>query len=200
VTYIVYAGDTVGGIARKFAMPVQNLLNYNYMRTQDWFDAGDKIAISGYAPRLYTVKPGEDLLAKSEGKLVDWFLDGQYIVHRGDIFTVTDVRSGKQFNLQMFGGYNHCDVETLTAADTTTMLQLWGGQWGWTPRPVVIFKDGMNIAASLSGMPHSYESILQNNVSGHFDLYLYNSKPHNESTSLIYLQQHKSAVFEAAKR
>jgi hypothetical protein len=70
--------------------------------------------------------------------------------------------------------------------------------WTWSPRPVVIFKDGMNIAASLSGMPHSYDTVSTNGVSGHFDLYLLNSKPH-AGTSVSYVEQHQSNVYSAVR-
>ena len=68
----------------------------------------------------------------------------------------------------------------------------------WDPRPVVIFHDGMNIAASFSGMPHSFDTIATNGVTGHFDLYTYNSKAHTSSTSQTYLNQHKANILSAA--
>lgn len=69
---------------------------------------------------------------------------------------------------------------------------------GWAPRAVVIFHDGINFAASLSGMPHSYNSITDNNVTGHFDLYLYHSIGHDSNVSATYQQQHQDCVLAAA--
>ncbi|WDC84321.1 LysM peptidoglycan-binding domain-containing protein [Caloramator sp. mosi_1] len=80
VTYIVQPGDTVYSVAKKFNTTVDNILRYNYMSPDDWLDAGDKIAISGYAPRVYTVTPGEATSPSTRGKIVDWFLEGQYIL------------------------------------------------------------------------------------------------------------------------
>lgn len=189
VTYIVQPGDTVYSVAKKFNTTVDNILRYNYMAPDDWLDAGDKIAISGYAPRVYTVTPGESTSPSNKGKAVDWFLEGQYLIKRGDVFTIVDVNTGKQFKVKMMGGYNHSDIEPLTTQDTEIMRSLFG-TWQWNPRPVVIFKDGMNIAASLSGMPHSAQTITTNGVSGHFDLYLKNSLPHSQDASQVYVNMH----------
>ncbi|WP_051350678.1 LysM peptidoglycan-binding domain-containing protein [Caloramator sp. ALD01] len=197
VTYVVQPGDTVYSVAKKFNTTVDNILRYNYMSPDDWLDAGDKIAISGYAPRVYTVTPGEATYPSTRGKIVDWFLEGQYIIKRGDIFTIVDVQTGKQFKVKMMGGYNHSDVEPLTVEDTEVMRSLFG-TWQWNPRPVVIYKDGMNIAASLSGMPHSAQTITNNGVTGHFDLYLKNSLPHSQDTSNEYVEAHYRNINTAA--
>lgn len=197
VTYIVQPGDSATSISAKFGVSAANIMKYNYMSPEDWFDAGEKIAINGYAPRNYAVVPGEDNTPRYVGKIVDWFFDGQYVLKRGDTFTITDYITGKRFKVKMMGGYNHSDVEPVTAADTAVMKSLYGA-WDWKPRPVVIYFNGMNIAGSLSGMPHSFDTISTNNVSGHFDLYLKNSKPHGQSASQAYMQQHAEAIQRAA--
>ncbi len=197
VTYIVQAGDNAGIIASKFGATSSNIMKYNYMSTSDWFNAGEKIAINGYAPRNYAVVPAEDSAPTHFGHLVDWFLDGKYLLRRNSVFTITDLQTGKVFSVKVLGGYNHADVEPLTANDTNVMKQLWAN-WEWTPRPVVIFKDGMNIAASLSGMPHSFDTTPDNGVVGHFDCYLKNSIPHGVDTSQVYVNQHYANVYTAA--
>ena len=167
------------------------------MDAEDWFDAGDKIAISGYAPRVYTVTRGQATSPEQRGALVDWVLEGQYLVKRNDIFTIVDVDTGKQFKAKMIGGYNHIDIEPITSSDTAVMKSMFG-TWQWSPRAVVIFIDGMNIAASLSGMPHDVDTINNNGVTGHFDLYMKNSKSHSSTTSTAYMQQHANMVLKAA--
>lgn len=196
-TYIVQPGDTATSIAKKFNVSAQSILKFNYMTPDEWFDAGDKIAISGYAPRKYTVKPWESSAPSRVGKQVDWVLEGQYVIKRNDVFTIVDVDTGRQFRVKMLGGYNHSDVEPITRTDTEVMSSLFGN-WQWSPRAVVIYKDGMNIAASLSGMPHSAQTITDNGVTGHFDLYLQNSSPHSGTASPDYLNQHRSMVAKAA--
>jgi Predicted glycosyl hydrolase len=197
VTYTVQAGEYVSTIAKKFGVSESNILKYNYMEPDEWLNEGQKIAINGYAPRNYAVMPGESVSPARVGKLVDWFLDGKYLIKRNDTFLITDVQTGLQFKVKMLGGLNHSDVETLTANDTLTMKKLFP-TWVWKPRPVVIFHDGINFAASLSGMPHSFDSIAANNVSGHFDLYLYHSTSHSTTVDAAYEQQHKDCVLVAA--
>lgn len=198
VTYTVKAGDTLTSIAKKFGTSISKLMQYNYMDSGEWLNAGQKIAINGYAPRNYSVSPGESSSAKRVGKLVDWFLDGKYLIKRNDVFTVTDVATGLQIRFKMMGGMNHADVEPVTSEETTKLKKLFP-EWTWTPRPVVVFHKGINFAASLSGMPHSYDTVT-NGVDGHFDLYLHNSKNHGENVSQSYVKQHLANVKIAAGR
>ena len=196
VTYIVKTGDTATSVAKKFGVPVSDILKYNYMEPDEWLNEGDKIAISGYAPRVNTVKPGESSAPARRGTAVDWNLEGQYLIKRGDVFTIVDVDTGKQFKAKMIGGYNHADIEPLTTADTNIMKSIFG-EWKWSPRAVVIYHNGMNIAASLSGMPHGVDTV-ENGVNGHFDLYLKNSTSHSTSTSKVYIQEHQNMVMKAS--
>jgi LysM repeat protein len=200
VTYIVKPGETPESIGAKFGVSPAAIMKYNYMTGDDYLFEGDKIAISGYAPRLHTVTPGEDAAPKRVGHLVDWVYEGQYLIKPGNVVTIVDQKTGKQFRMRMMGGYNHADMETVTAADTATMKSVFGGIWTWIPRPVVVFRNGMNIAASLSAMPHSFDTIAGNNMSGHVDMYLYHSKPHAADTDTTYQAQHAAAVLKAAGR
>ena len=196
ITYIVQAGDTVSGISNVFNVAVNDILKYNYMTADQWLDAGDKIAISDYAPREYTVFANESSRIQNTGELVDWYLEGQYLIKRWDTLKILDVETGKTFTVRMMGGYNHSDVEPVTSKDTQIMKELFP-TWQWSPRAVVIHKDGMNIAASFSGMPHGASTIYSNDVSGHFDLYLQNSKPHSSTASSEYVQQHYDSILKA---
>jgi len=189
ITYVIKAGDTATSISKIFNVSASDIMKYNYMNENDWFSEGQKIAINGYAPRDYAVTPGMDKAATQYGKAVDWFRDGQYLLKRNDVFTIIDYATRKQLSVKVLGGFQHADVEPVTSTDTSVMKSLFTN-WDWTPRPVVIFKDGMNIAGSISGMPHSFDTTPNNGVNGHFDLYLKNSLPHSGSTSQIYVQQH----------
>jgi LysM repeat protein len=195
-TYTVKSGDTLSGVAKKLNTTMATLMKYNYMDSGEWLDAGQKIAVNGYAPRNFAVTPGESASPRRVGKIVDWFLDGKYLIKRNHVFVVTDVATGLQIKLKMMGGVNHSDVEPLTSDETAKMRKLFP-TWRWTPRPVVIFHKGINFAASLSGMPHSFDTV-SNGVDGHFDLYLYNSKGHSGSVSQAYVQQHRDNILIAA--
>jgi len=199
VTYIVQPGDTVYSVAKKFGISQQDLLRYNYMDPDQWLNAGDKIAISGYAPRTYTVTPGQDPAPARKGALVDWQTEGKYLLKRNSTFTIVDVDTGKQFKAVMIGGYNHADIEPATRADTEIMKSIFG-TWKWSPRAVVVYINGINIAASLSGMPHGADTVTDNGVNGMFDLYLKGSTSHSSSTSKVYIQEHANMVLKAAGR
>ncbi|NLW02232.1 MAG: LysM peptidoglycan-binding domain-containing protein [Clostridiaceae bacterium] len=197
VTYIVQPGDTASSIAKKFGVSQQDIMRYNYKDPDEWFNAGEKIAISGYAPRTYTVTPGQDKAPARKGALVEWYNEGKHLIKRNNTFTVVDVETGRQFKAVMIGGYNHADIEPATRADTEIMKELFG-EWRWSPRAVVVYINGMNIAASLSGMPHGADTVTDNGVNGMFDLYLKGSTSHSSSTSKVYIQEHANMVLKAA--
>ena len=89
-------------------------MRYNYKDPDEWFNAGEKIAISGYAPRTYTVTPGQDKAPARKGALVEWYNEGKHLIKRNNTFTVVDVETGGQFKAVMIGGYNHADIEPAT--------------------------------------------------------------------------------------
>lgn len=197
IKYKVQSGDTGMSIAKKFGTTASEIMKYNYMSIDDWFDAEETIAINGYAPRYYSTVPNITTEPYRVGRLVDWFHDGQYLLKRNDTFRIIDVATGSHFNVKMIGGIHHSDVEPLTTTDTAVVKTLFP-TYKWEPRAVVIYKEGMNIAASFSGMPHSFDTIGTNGVTGHFDVYLYNSKGHSGTVSQIYMDQHKANVFISA--
>lgn len=194
-TYVVQPGDTATSISEKFGSRYspEKILNFNYMTENDWFDAGETIWVDGYAPRNYDVTPGESSKPSRYGTSIDWYKDGQYILKRNTNLRITDTLTGTQLTVTVMGGYNHADVEPITSYDTNIMKYLFKS-WKWKPRPVTIYVDGMNIAGSLAGMPHSFDTISDNGVTGHFDLYVTNSQPHNPGTDRNYVRQHHQNI------
>lgn len=192
-THVVKPGENVYSISTKYGISPQDIMKFNYMTPTEWLDAGETIYLSGYAPRDYTIFLGESDFPARIGQLVDWFREGQYIIKRNDVFTIIDVDTGLQFKVKMLGGYNHSDIEPLTLEDTMIMKTLFPS-WTWAPRAVVIYKDGMNIAGSLSGMPHEHNTVLNNGVTGHFDLYMLNSRSHNTNQPR---STHQKMVYKA---
>ncbi len=108
---------------------------------------------------------------------------------------VTDVRTGVQFYVRRFSGSNHADVETLTASDTQTLFQLYGGKWDWTARPVWVTVGGRTFAASINGMPHGTDTLPDNGMQGQICIHLPGSRTHNGNTSYEYELQ--KAIVEA---
>lgn len=202
--YLVQTGDTLGGIAQRFGVTVESIRRLNNIQG-DMIYAGQKLVLnnSGVSrgsverPRIPETPERGD--SSKYGRLVDWFSEGKHLLKPGLKFTATDTQTGKTIQLVVLSSGNHCDVEPLTQEDTNTMLSLFK-EWTWTPRPVCIQVNGQAIAASLSGMPHSnIENISGNGVTGHFDMYLFNSGPHGSGISKSYVQQHHDAVQIAAK-
>jgi len=152
------------------------------------------------------------------GEYLDWWNFVRNYFKIGTDAQVIDFRTGKTFNIRRTYGTNHADSETLTKEDTAIMKELWGGEWNWARRPVIVVIDGKRIAASIAGMPHAgrdsapagaiiknrsvgygtgsnLDKIKGNNMDGHFDVHFLNSRTHG--TNRID-PGHQKAVREAA--
>lgn len=131
-----------------------------------------------------------------------WFGNGENVFGLNYIATVYDIETGLSFNIKRTYGYNHADCETLTAYDTSIMLQIYGGEWSWDRRAIIVTVNGVPIAASMAGMPHAgrddmpedkwvsgrscgygtgtnLDAVKNNNMNGVFDIHLYQSRTHN---------------------
>ncbi|MGE5329102.1 MAG: peptidoglycan-binding domain-containing protein [Deltaproteobacteria bacterium] len=152
--------------------------------------------------------------------LVPWFENAEKIFYIGAKAKVIDVGTKLSFNIKRSYGYNHADVETLTAADTSIMKKIYGGQWSWERRSVIVVVNGKAMAASMAGMPHAgredlpadswvsdwrtgdygpgynLEKVKGNNMSGHFDIHFLGSKTHG--TDKVD-DAHQSMVYKAAQ-
>ncbi|NJD03633.1 MAG: peptidoglycan-binding protein [Ruminiclostridium sp.] len=119
----------------------------------------------------------------------------------GTIATVYDIKTGLSFKVKRTFGHNHADSETLTSKDTATMKKIYGGEWSWDRRAVIITVGDVKIAASMAGMPHAgsdkyaanryissrsggygrgenLDAVKGNSMSGHFDIHFYGSRTH----------------------
>jgi peptidoglycan hydrolase-like protein with peptidoglycan-binding domain len=85
---------------------------------------------------------------------LDWFKEVKYIWGKGKVAIVTDVDTGKSFEVKRTYGSNHADVEPLTKEDTKIIKNIWGG-FTWERRAVVVQVNGYTIAASMTAMPHA---------------------------------------------
>ncbi|MGL5313623.1 MAG: SH3 domain-containing protein [Peptostreptococcaceae bacterium] len=144
----------------------------------------------------------------NEVLFLNWFDDGESLIFRDDFatnlensFIVEDAETGLKFKMLRTGGTNHADVEPLTASDADIIKEIWEG-FNWNRRPIFIHINGKVYGASMSGMPHAgldsettreytdlnrsnnygaginYDSVKNNNVDGHLDIHLLNSKTH----------------------
>jgi hypothetical protein len=97
---------------------------------------------------------------------------------KGTKALITDVKSGRQFWVQRFGGWWHADCEPLTAKDTATMKECYGGSWSWDRRAIWVTIGSVTYAASQNGMPHLVSPIGGNDFDGHFCIHFNDSKVH----------------------
>jgi hypothetical protein len=128
------------------------------------------------------------------GDLIPWN-EASRILAVGDRALITDVETGLSFRVQRRGGSKHADCQPLTAEDTAVMRKIYGGQWSWARRAIVVSLDGKHMAASMNGMPHGAGAIKNNDFDGHFCIHFLNSRTH-ESNKLD--SAHQAMVKKAA--
>lgn len=109
---------------------------------------------------------------------LNWFNGGKNVIPAGATFIVKDVRTGRTFYCRRWSGYNHMDVEPLTASDTAIMKKNYSGKWSWNRRPILVYYNSHVYAASMNGNPHGTETITDNNFAGHFCIHFYKSRTH----------------------
>lgn len=128
------------------------------------------------------------------GEWLDWEY-AAWIFDPGSEAVVKDLVTGKQFRVKRYGGSNHADCEPLTSADTEIMRGIYGGSWSWARRAVLVYTSNRVLAASMNGMPHGGEEILDNNFSGHFCIHFLNSRTHGTN---VVDPEHQAMVQKAA--
>jgi hypothetical protein len=153
-------------------------------------------------------------------ELLDWWDSVDKLFEKSISAVVIDLETGKRFEVVRTYGSNHADVETLTAEDTAVMKEIWGGEWNWERRAVIVIVNGKKIAASATGMPHAgldnllegenvdnrsgdfgtginLDKIKGNNMDGHFDIHFLNSSTHGTDRIDENHQQMVQKAFEA---
>ena len=109
------------------------------------------------------------------GELADWseVVDAAFPV--GTTATITDFNTGETFEMTRTGGVNHANVETADADDYNTFLNCFGGDTIWEKRSVIVTIGESAYAASLLGYPDGEDTIADNGMEGHTQLYFYGS-------------------------
>lgn len=128
------------------------------------------------------------------GKLIDWS-QARELAPRKGIFSITDIASGKTFRVQRRAGSDHADVQPLTKEDSHIMKEIYGGEWSWNRKAVLIHTNGNWIAASMNGMPHGGDGIPDNDFSGHFCVHFLGSTTHKSDTPDV---AHHLMIYKAA--
>lgn len=186
VNYKVAVGDNLWNIAQKYNTTMNAIIKSN-MLASDKIMPGQILTIPKNSSEV--VKPvGIEILRKrpssAYGDLYTWE-NGRRLFTVGAKGTLRDLRTGVTFNVKYYGGSNHADIVPLTTTDTNKMKNIFGS-WSWSNRPMILYfnQGGVSyqLAVSLAGMPHGTTDVYTNGVSGHFDMYFYNSRSHNTNS------------------
>ena len=104
------------------------------------------------------------------GEAVNWatFKD---IFTVGTTATVTDFNSSKTFLVKRTGGVNNAWVEPVSASDNTAYVSSFGGGASYEKRAVLVTINGTTYAAALFGWPHGQDTISDNGMTGHTNLF-----------------------------
>lgn len=193
VLYHIQPGENLWVLAQRFHTSIDAIIKTNHLQT-DWLQVNQPVFIPQNTSQPFVIPYPTGSQKDGFGELLDWEY-ASWILDTYNIATIKDIETGKSFKIRRYGGSNHCDAEPLTAEDTAIMKGIYGGQWSWASRAVLVHINGKVLAASIAGMPHSFDSIPGNNFSGHFDLYFLNSRTHNDNTLK---PEHQKAALMAA--
>lgn len=181
--YIVKYGDNLWSIAEKFNTTMNCIYKSNLLSSYTIMP-GQILTIP--VNSITVVKPvGISIYAakksNSYGDIYTWE-NARRLFTVDTIGTLKDIDTGISFNIKYYGGSNHADIIPLTQSDTDKIKKIFGS-WSWSKkRPMILyFKQGntyYQLAVSMTGMPHSTTNIYTNGISGHFDMYFYNSTSH----------------------
>jgi len=135
-------------------------------------------------------------IGTGDGAALNW-TEIQHMFPRGMEVTVTDVTTGQSFRMRRTGGVNHADAEPVTLTDSMTVFNIWGG-WSWQRRPVVVDIGGRQVAASMNGRPHGYDTIADNGMQGHLCIHFLHSRLHGWWGGGRECREHQAMVLRAA--
>jgi len=165
--YKIGQGENLWDIGREYGVSVAALARVNDLENPHLVRSGRELVVP---------------LTRSEqdqevGELVHWD-DADRLYPNLTVARVTDTNTGLSFRLRRFHGHFHADAEPLTAEDTRILKQVYGGQWSWERRPVIMELGSRRVAASINGFPHGDGIIMDNNFAGHICVHFLGSRAH----------------------
>lgn len=111
------------------------------------------------------------------GRIVPWS-EAEKLIPRKSVLTIVDPVTGLKFRAQRRAGSSHADAQPLTKEDTAVMKRIYGGDWSWKRKAILVRTESQVLAASMHGMPHGGDGIPNNNFSGHFCIHFLGSTTH----------------------
>lgn len=101
-------------------------------------------------------------------QLLSWYDVVKPSISNGQRLLIYDPSSGLSWTVRVLARGRHCDAEPLTAQDTRTMVQAFGGVNTWNQKGVYVqLPDGRWSVGSTHDMPHDNGTIKDNDFNGH---------------------------------
>lgn len=172
--YVVKSGDNFWNLSIKFGIPMPELIKANNLSQNSSLKVGQRLVIPVHHVAVKATS------GERYGEYLDWWTEAQYVFAINKVATVTDFKTGISFQVKRTIGANHADCEPVTSKDAALMKQVWGGNYSWNERAVLVQVDGRKIAASMASMPHGVEYVPGNNYTGHFDIHFKGSTRHSD--------------------
>jgi LysM repeat protein len=170
INYTIQSGDNIWSVAIDHNIPMSELLSVNNLTMDSMLSLGQEITIPVHTVAVMSTQEGY-------GEYMDWWEGARYVFSINKVAMVTDIETGRSFEVKRTVGENHADCEPLTSTDASIAKDIWGG-YSWETRAVIVEVDGREIAASMSYMPHDIQYITNNDFDGHFDIHFLNSTRH----------------------
>lgn len=202
-------GSQVDKLQRELSMAgfkISDETGYFGLQTEiavEQFQRHQNLAVDGLAGEetLSTLKLIQDdkVVPTQEVEAVSWS-EVDEIFNRTDSVIVTDIASGLSLRVSRIYGTNHADVEPVNAENAEVLRKIYGGEWSWERRPVVVQIQDRLLAASITGMPHGENvngHISDNNFTGHFDIHFQGSRRHKDNAED---EQHQNMIKKAAEQ
>lgn len=172
--HIVAPGDTLWEISRMYGVSISTIVETNQIANPDRIRVGQVLVIPfGSVP----ASTGVHWVAGGPVELLHWS-EAQQLYRSFTTARVIDVETGRSFYVQRYYGTLHADSEPLTAEDARIMREIYGGQWSWERRAIIVEIDGRRIAASMNGQPHGSGAVEGNGFDGHFCIHFLGSRLH----------------------
>ena len=178
VLYHVKLGDNHWSIAQKFHTTMDAINKTNNTKLDLILPRQALFIPQNSTQPIYGIKAPSVAVKPGFGELLDWEY-ANWFFNPGSTAVIEDLQTGQKFQAYRIGGSNHADCEPLTVRDTAIMKGIFGKQWTWLTRPVLVHFEGRVLAASMAGMPHAWDTIPNNAFYGMFDLHFLNSRTHN---------------------
>lgn len=133
---------------------------------------------------------------KLRGELVAWN-EVKTLLSPGMVYTITDYNTGASFAMAYTGGESHAEMECQDAYNAGIYREVFGGEYNYSKRAVVVSAGGRQIAASLSGWPHGGDQYAANDMAGHACLFFEESLSH---VGNLPDAEHQELIYRAAGR